>query len=255
MYFSHERAVDWCTAVAEIARTHEVVLSGAVELFVIPSFPSIPAAQQILKGLARVGAQNLSTEDVGALTGEVSGSVLTEIGCTVVEVGHAERRELFGETDAVVRAKTAAALRNKLRPVLCIGESHKSSAAEAAVECIRQLDDALRDADAHGYQGAITVAYEPHWAIGAPEPASAQHIQEVCTRLRAYARLLKLHPESSVIYGGSAGPGLFTELAGTVDGLFLGRFAHDPTAIRSILDEIGRITSDRTSDRPAVAGH
>ncbi|MBH0024385.1 triose-phosphate isomerase family protein [Salinibacterium sp. SWN248] len=255
MYFSHDRTVAWCTAVAEIARTHDAVLSGAAELFVIPTFPSIPAAHQILNGVARVGAQNLSTEDAGALTGEVSGSVLAEVGCTVVEVGHAERRRLFGETDPIVRAKTAAALRNNLRPVLCVGEAHQSTAAEAAAECIRQLDDALMDADADGHRGAITVAYEPHWAIGAPEPASARHIQDVCTLLREYAARLELHSGSAVIYGGSAGPGLLTELAGTVDGLFLGRFAHDPAAIRSILDEIGRIASDRTSDRPAVAGH
>ncbi|WP_307842691.1 triose-phosphate isomerase family protein [Salinibacterium sp. NK8237] len=254
MYFSHQRTIEWCTAVAEIARTHDAVLSGAAELFVIPTFPSIPAAQQILNGLARVGAQNLSTEDAGALTGEVSGSVLAEVGCTVVEVGHAERRSLFGETDDIVRAKIAAALRNNLRPVLCIGEAAQATPAEAATECIRQLDDAVRDADTHDHQGPITIAYEPHWAIGAPEPASAGHIQAVCTRLREYAHTLTLHAGSTVIYGGSAGPGLLTELAGTVDGLFLGRFAHDPAAIRSILDEIGRITVDRRSGHSAVAG-
>ena len=81
------------------------------------------------------------------------------------------------------------------------------------------------------------VAYEPHWAIGAAEPAPDDHISTVCAALRTAVAGLDAHPDSSVIYGGSAGPGLLTRLADTVDGLFLGRFAHDPTALATVLDE------------------
>ncbi|WP_172407023.1 triose-phosphate isomerase, partial [Clavibacter michiganensis] len=98
-----------------------------------------------------------------------------------------------------------------------------------------------------GHGGRIVVAYEPQWAIGAAEPASDAHIRAVCRELRAHVRALDAHPGSAVIYGGSAGPGLLTRIGDDVDGLFLGRFAHDPRAVASILDEVHA----RAAARPA----
>lgn len=242
MYFSHARTLEWCRAVAEIARTHPAVQEGGAELFVIPSYLSVPAAREILGDLAAVGAQDLATEDSGAFTGEVSGSQIAEFGCTVVEVGHAERRRLFGETDDVVRRKTDAALRNGLSPVLCIGEAEKQDPADAAAECIRQLDDALSTAVQAQHGGRVIVAYEPFWAIGAPEPAEPEYITAVCSILREHVRSLSDFPDSAVIYGGSAGPGLLSRIGGDVDGLFLGRFSHDPAAVETILDEVRKLS-------------
>jgi triosephosphate isomerase (TIM) len=242
MYFSHARTVEWCRAVADIARTHPALADANAELFVVPTYLSVPAAREILGDLALVGAQDLSTEDAGAFTGEVSGAEIAELGCRVVEVGHAERRRLFGETDETVRAKTDAALRNSLAPILCIGEAVQSTPANAAAECIRQLDDALMLARERGHFGRVIVAYEPYWAIGAPEPASPEYIRAVCAELRDHVRGLSEFPQSAVIYGGSAGPGLLTQIGGSVDGLFLGRFAHDPAAVSRILDEAHELT-------------
>ncbi|WP_166996949.1 triose-phosphate isomerase family protein [Paramicrobacterium fandaimingii] len=247
MYFSHARTVEWCRAVAQLARTHPAILEGEAELFVIPSYLSIPAAREILGDLAAVGAQDLAAEDVGAYTGEVSGAQLAEFGCRVVEVGHAERRRLFGETPEVVSLKTAAALRNGLTPVLCIGEADKKSPTDAAAECISQLDDALADARRAQNSGPVIVAYEPFWAIGAPQPASPGYIRPVCASLRDYVRGLSDFPHSTVIYGGSAGPGLLSHVGDDVDGLFLGRFSHDPAAIGTILDEV-RTHSTRAAE-------
>ncbi|OMH36688.1 triose-phosphate isomerase family protein [Tersicoccus sp. Bi-70] len=238
MYFGHERALAWCRDVADLAREHPAVRSGAVELAVMPTYLAIPAALRILDGVAVVGGQDLATADEGAYTGEVSGAELAEIGCRVVEVGHAERRALFGETDAVVCAKTAAALRHGLTPFLCVGETDRGEPADAAAACVRQIDDALRDAPGDSNGGApIVVAYEPRWAIGAPEPAEPAYIRAVCSILRSHVRSLAAHPRSRVVYGGSARPGLLSAVADDVDGLFLGRFAHDPAALASILDE------------------
>ena len=237
MYFSHARTVAWCHSVAEIAGEHPAISGGAVELFVIPSYLSVPAALEAFGPLALVGAQDLSTEDSGAYTGEVSGAEIAELGCRVVEVGHAERRRLFGETPEVVAAKTAAALRNGLDPVLCIGEAERTTPEEAVRDCIAQIDSALEPSRLAGHSGRVIVAYEPHWAIGAPEPASAGYIRAVCSALQKHVRSLSSFPESAVIYGGSAGPGLLSEIADSVDGIFLGRFAHDPEALRVILDE------------------
>jgi len=232
MYFGHAAALSWFDRVAEVARAHPAVVSGEVELFVIPSFPSIPGALAAFEGTGvLVGAQDLFWEDSGAYTGEVSGVELAELGVRVAEVGHAERRRLFFETDAVVAAKTAAALRNGIAPVLCIGEAAQVTPALAAKEVIAQLDLALQGAP----EGRVIVAYEPVWAIGAAEPAGPEHISAVCVALREH--LDATGREGAVIYGGSAGPGLLTKLGSSVDGLFLGRFAHDPAALAAVLDE------------------
>ncbi|OUE05829.1 Triosephosphate isomerase [Clavibacter michiganensis subsp. michiganensis] len=245
MYLGHAETVAWCEAVAAIARTHPATTGGEAELVALPSYLSVPAAVRILDGLAAVGAQDLAAEDAGAFTGEVSGGQIRELGGAFVEVGHAERRRLFGETDQVVRRKADAALRAGLVPILCVGEETRQDPADAARECIRQLDDALAAARAAGHR--IVVAYEPQWAIGAAEPASDAHIRAVCRELRAHVRALDAHPGSAVIYGGSAGPGLLTRIGDDVDGLFLGRFAHDPRAVASILDEVHA----RAAARPA----
>lgn len=238
MYLSHAQTVRWMQAVAAIVSAHP---AARVTTFAVPQYPSIPACVEIgAPAHIAVGAQDLSTEDAGALTGEVSGAVLAELGCRYVEVGHAERRRLFGETDDVVAAKVHAALRNGLTPILCIGEERRGDAATAAEHCLSQIDAGLAAARAAGAHGDIVVAYEPLWAIGAARPADAEHIRAVCGRLRED---WAADSRGSVIYGGSAGPGLLTEVAGAVDGLFLGRFAHDPAAFRAILDEAAAVSA------------
>lgn len=237
MYFSHAQTRRWCGAVASLARQHPAVREGEAELFVIPSFLSVPAALDILGDVAMVGTQDLAAADSGAFTGEVSGAEIAELGCRLVEVGHAERRTLFGESEEVVRAKTEAALRNGLTPVLCVGERNAGDPHDAARECIHQLDDALAGARRAGHSGRVIVAYEPLWAIGAAQPAAPEHIRSVGAALRRHVRGLEGFPGSAVIYGGSARPGLLAEVADDVDGLFLGRFAHDPQALAAILDE------------------
>ncbi|MER6090951.1 triose-phosphate isomerase [Streptomyces bluensis] len=234
MYFGHHQTLNWARKVADLARDHPAVTSGAVRLFVLPAFPALVPANGILGpyGIS-VGAQDIATEDTGPYTGEVGGPSLREIGCQYAEVGHAERRRLYGEDDTVVAAKTAAALRNGLTPVLCVGERDRVTPQEAAERTVAEAARLL-----HGLDGSVVVAYEPQWAIGAPEPASTEHIGTVCAALRQWLDGRPRHTGSTVIYGGSAGPGLLSRLAGTAEGLFLGRFAHDPANVAAILDEI-----------------
>jgi len=243
MYFGHRQARDWFARVAEIARTHPAVIGGDVELFVIPTYLQVlPAVDAFAGTRVLVGAQDAAAEDSGAFTGEVSPAELAEVGVEVVEVGHAERRRLFGETEDVVAAKTKAALRNGLVPVLCLGETARAGADVAASEVIAQLQSALAGAPA----GRVLVAYEPVWAIGAPEPAPAQHIRAVAGALQAAVATMPGRAGSGVIYGGSAKPGLLGTLGDSVDGLFLGRFAHDPGALATVLDEAAELASRRT---------
>jgi triosephosphate isomerase len=248
MYFSHARTLTWSAEVAAIARRHPAVQRGVVDLFVVPSFPALVPVREALAGTpVRLGAQDLATHDAGAFTGEVSGAELAEVGCTLAEIGHAERRDLFHEDDAVVAAKTAAALRHGITPLLCVGEADETSPALAALEVTQQVDLALAAADEAGLTGELLVAYEPLWAIGAPEPASAGHITEVVAAVEEHLAGLPDRAGSRVIYGGSAGPGLLTELGGQVRGLFLGRFAHDASAVERILDEALALTPDEAA--------
>lgn len=238
LYFDHEETLAWCRQVAQLAREHPALRQERVTLFVLPSFQALVPAGEILAGAGvALGAQDLHWEDRGAFTGEVSGVALQEVGCRYVEVGHAERRRLFGEDEKVVRAKTAAALRNRLIPVICVGEDKEGSVEQAAGVCVEQLRSALDVGDADLGSRNIVVAYEPIWAIGAATPASAEHISGVCGRLKEWLEQQDRIPEWSVIYGGSAGPGLLARLGPEVDGLFLGRFAHRVEALTDIIDE------------------
>ncbi|MDR6171116.1 triose-phosphate isomerase family protein [Curtobacterium sp. SORGH_AS_0776] len=242
MYFSHARTLEWAAAVADIARTHPAVQSGAVELFVIPTFPAlVPVREVIGDAPMTLGAQDLAWADIGAFTGEVSGAELREIGVALVEIAHAERRSLFHETDEEIAGKVHAAFRNHLRPLICVGETARASSETAVADVTAQLDRFLATATADGLAGPIIAAYEPVWAIGAPAPAPDEHIVAVLAGIEEH---LASRPElagSVAIYGGSAGPGLLTRGQGRIGGLFLGRFAHDPAAIRTILDEAAQL--------------
>jgi triosephosphate isomerase (TIM) len=242
MYFGHVDARQWFARVAELAAVHPAVADGRLEFFVIPTYLQVLPAVEAFGGTrVLVGAQDVSAWDHGAYTGEVSAAELAEVGVRVAEVGHAERRRLFGESDEVVAAKVAASLRNGITPVLCLGEVDELPSTDASAEVVRQLHAALDGAPA----GRVIVAYEPVWAIGAAEPAPVSHITAVAARLRAELDSLAGRDGSAVIYGGSAGPGLLAELGDSVDGVFLGRFAHDPHALAGVLDEAAALADSR----------
>ncbi|MBE6476911.1 MAG: triosephosphate isomerase [Propionibacteriaceae bacterium] len=230
MYFERARTLDYARSLVELVGA-EQGLSEAVRMAVLPDFLTIAEAGTILNGSGIVlGAQDLCQDDRGARTGEVSGADLAALGVGVVEVGHAERRTIYREDDAMVAAKTAAAVRNGIIPLLCIGEAERSTEAEAAAKCIAQVRSAL----AGTRPDDLWLGYEPYWAIGAPAPAPSEYVSGVCRLIREG---LGDVPGLSLLYGGSAGPGLLGTLDPAIDGLFLGRFAHDPAAFVSVAKE------------------
>lgn len=242
MYFGYRETLDWCTEVARLARGHRGIRDGTVELFVLPSFPALPAVAEIFgTGPVAWGAQDLAWTDDGAFTGEVGGAMLRELGCRYAEIGHAERRRHLGEDDVVVAAKTAAAVRHGLVPVLCLGEPSRSDPERVAELCADQVRAALAGVPPSA-PDRLVVAYEPHWAIGADRPADPGYVSEVCGRLGATVRGIA-GGAARVIYGGTAGPGLLSRLGGDVDGLFLGRSVHDARAMRGVLDEAHALAS------------
>lgn len=240
MYFGYQRTLGWCRAIAAHLDAEPWVRSGHIQVFVIPSFPMLAAAKEILGSRARVGAQDVFWEDQGAYTGEVSPAVLRELGCDIAEIGHAERRRLFAEDGQQIAAKTQAAWRNGLTPVLCVGEAQFGAVQDTVALCLGELDSALVQVRSAQLAGELILAYEPQWAIGAAEPATPQYIGDVCQALRAGV-VERCGASARVIYGGSAGPGLLNRLGNQVDGLFLGRFAHEPAAFASILQEAAQL--------------
>ncbi|MGN8198281.1 triose-phosphate isomerase family protein [Salinisphaera sp. RV14] len=241
MYLDRPRTREWCAAAAATANRHPAVRSGAVELIVFPTLPAMEAAMAACADApVAFGAQDLFWADRGAYTGAVSGADLADMGCVYAEIGHAERRRIFGESDAIVAKKVVAAVRNGLTPWLCIGESESGPVDEAIDFCSNQLAAALAELDR---PTSMVIAYEPVWAIGQSDAASASHVAEVARGIKAGLVERAGQTDVPVVYGGSAAPGTLTELGTAVDGLFLGRFAHDTAAFEAILDEAAELVS------------
>lgn len=237
MYFGYQQTLDWSRQVAEIVRQHPLLSAcPQATLFTFPSAPVLEGTLRAFDGTAmQVGTQNIAPAEPGAWTGETSAAMVSEMGGKFVEIGHAERRRHFHEDEAVICRKVQLALENGLTPVICIGEPEKMAIDSATAYAIQEADQIIHFLQQHALTGELIFAWEPQWAIGAPQPASSDYIQSVCAGLRAH--LSALPGDHRVIYGGSAGPGLLTQLWPHVDGLFLGRFAHQPAAMQAILDE------------------
>lgn len=180
-----------------------------VEVVVIPPFTDIRSVQTVVEGdnlKIKYGAQDISTHESGAYTGEVSAEMLAKLGVSYVVVGHSERREYHGESDALVGEKARVALAAGMTPIICCGEGLEVRKEGRHVEhVLAQIDGALDGMDAE-QAAKIVIAYEPIWAIGTGEVATPEDAQEVCGAIRA--RLAKLYtPELAdsvrVLYGGS----------------------------------------------------
>ncbi|MGR0158644.1 triose-phosphate isomerase family protein [Paenarthrobacter nitroguajacolicus] len=233
MYMGYAQSLEWLEQLVAEVDARPALAAGRVVPFVIPSFPVIPQAACLIAATPLVlGAQNCGWSD-GPWTGEVSPSMLSELGVGLVEIGHAERRRYFAEDEAMIALKVSAAVDAGLTPLLCVGESEALAPVAAADTVYRQIKAAVSGDWSMGAQ--LVVAYEPVWAIGAPEPASAEYVSQVVDALRC---LLSRHglSRTPIIYGGSAKPGLLPQLDG-VSGLFLGRFAHDARNFGRVLDE------------------
>ncbi|KAK4548143.1 hypothetical protein LTR36_010012 [Oleoguttula mirabilis] len=236
MYFDLPSTLRYIDAVSQLSSAAE---QANVDLFVIPDFVTLLSAKGKLQNTSiQLGAQDTYSEDKGAFTGEVSPLTLKQAGVNIVEIGHAERRRLFGETDQDVAKKAAAIVRNGMVPLVCIGEKSKSNIASQAVglavsECKPQITAALSQIPD---DAEVILAYEPVWAIGAAEPAGADHVVTVTQNLRELVSGRK--GRTRILYGGSAGPGTFDKLKDGVDGLFLGRFAHDVKNLETVIQEM-----------------
>lgn len=199
-----------------------------VDVAVIPPFVYLQAvAGAVNSSSVAVGAQDIYYEEKGAFTGEISAAMLKDIGCTYVLCGHSERRHILGETDELVNKKLVAAIAGGLLPILCVGELQAEREGSQTEEVVaRHVKEGLAGLSAKK-MAAVTVAYEPVWAIGTGLTATPDQAQEVHAFIRKLLGDLydsTVAEETRILYGGSAKPENAAELMGCddIDGLLVG---------------------------------
>jgi triosephosphate isomerase len=201
--------------VAELGKTVDV------DIVVCPPFTSLESVGKALDGsTVKLGAQNMHPEASGAFTGEVSASMLRAFFATHVILGHSERRQYFGETDEFINKKVIAALKNQLRPILCVGETLAEREAGSTLKVVQTQVEAGLEGVSKELATNVVIAYEPVWAIGTGKVATTEQAQEVHAFIRTL--LTKLFGEQvaqkvRILYGGSMKPANAPELLAQKD--------------------------------------
>lgn len=210
-----------------------------LELALCAPYTHLPALQKALSGSSiRSGAQDVSAHDRGAYTGEVSAAMLQDVGAHYVIVGHSERREYHGESDALVGAKVKAVLGSGLVPILCVGERlEQREAGEAEAVTLGQLRTALEGVTLQNADDLV-IAYEPVWAIGTGKTATDADAGTMCGAIRGELRSLMPEPAENIriLYGGSMkganAPGLLAQP--DINGGLIGSASLDAASLAEI---------------------
>ena len=208
----------------------------AVDVVVLPPFTDIRSVQTLIDGdrlRLSYGAQDLSPDVCGAFTGDISGSMLSKLGCSYVAVGHSERRAIHKEDDATINRKIKAALTNEITPIFCIGEELDiREAGNHVAHVLNQLRNGLKGFHKPDLK-KIVFAYEPVWAIGTGKTASAADAEEVCAAIRR--ELVKFGSDeiaegARILYGGSVKSANIVEIMQqpNIDGVLVGGASLDP---------------------------
>ena len=195
------------------------------------------AAQNVALQAVGLGAQDVSAHVLGAYTGEMSAAMLKDFGCRYAIVGHSERRQYHGETDAVVAAKAQQALAHGITPIVCLGETLEQREAGQTFEVVKRQLAAVIHLNGHCIS-EIVVAYEPVWAIGTGKTASSEQAQEVHARLREQLKAASAHAERiKILYGGSMNAGNAAGLLAQpdIDGGLIGGASLKPADFLAII--------------------
>lgn len=206
MHLTHLEAIGLVQKVVFSLKAAEL---DAAEVVVLPPFTALRSVQTLVAGdklSIGYGAQDVSFRDSGAYTGEVSGAMLSALGCGYVTVGHSERRQYLGEDDSLVAVKAQAAIRHGITPIVCVGENLEIRRTGGHVEYVRDQGATSLDGLTAEQVAGIVIAYEPVWAIGTGEVATPEDAQEVCGAIRAWLAE-RFGPETAaavrILYGGS----------------------------------------------------
>lgn len=218
---------DSCLSLVHLLQ-HKLQTSNSVEIAICPPLVYLHDVGSNLRGSnIGLGAQNMFHEKEGAFTGEISGAMLRDLGCSYVILGHSERRQFMGETDAIVNKKVFAALRSELTPIVCVGETLQEREAGVTKQVIAtQMKGSL--AKLSSDQGEkLVIAYEPVWAIGTGKTATPAQAEEVHLQIRNLLNDFFGKPVAESIriqYGGSVKPDNAVELLSqpNIDGALVG---------------------------------
>ena len=208
-----------------------------VDVLLAPSFVSLESFRKNLNKKIEVSAQNLSQFDDGAYTGEVSTSMLKDIGVENVIIGHSERREKFFESNEIVNAKVKKALADGFHVILCLGEALEVKVENKEVDFVK--DELLKSLEGIENIENITIAYEPIWAIGTGKTCSAEDAEKMCREIRQIIN--KNYGEISekirILYGGSVKPSNAKEILSeeNIDGVLVGGASLDPEGFIEII--------------------
>lgn len=196
------------------------IVGEGVEIVICPTHVHLQAAAEALAGsVVKLGAQDAFHEKTGAYTGEVSAVMLAELGVRYAIVGHSERRQLFGEDNAIVAKKFAAVLEAGLTPILCVGETLQQREQGKTEEVVlAQLNAILEMVGSEGLRGAV-LAYEPVWAIGTGQTATPEQAQQIHALLRSHvaSQDQSTAAELPILYGGSVKADNAVELFNQMD--------------------------------------
>ena len=210
-----------------VAGLKQIAANPKADAAVCPPFVFIPSVAQGLDGsFINVGAQNLSEQPEGAFTGEVAASMLVDVACQYVIVGHSERRTLYGESDDIVAAKFIAAQAAGLTPILCVGESLEQREAGETLAFVEQQLAAVVDKAGVDALATAVVAYEPIWAIGTGKTATPEQAQAVHAHIRQFVagQSQAVADGLQILYGGSVKADNAAELFANddIDGALVG---------------------------------
>jgi triosephosphate isomerase len=216
------------------------------EVIIAPPFTALQVVgQELQNSPIQLSAQNVHWAEAGAYTGEISSFMLTDLGCTYCLIGHSERRQWFGETDAQVHQKLLACLKAGLKPVLCIGETLEEREGGRVQEIIgRQLREATQELSLEAISQGV-IAYEPVWAIGTGRSASPAAAQEVHAFIRAWLEESfnkTVAKGKRIVYGGSVTPENIQELClePDIDGALVGGASLQPEKFLALIMEVNK---------------
>ena len=195
-----------------------------VDVLIAPSFVTLESLRKNLKDEIKVAGQNVSEFDDGAFTGEISTSMLKDIGVEEVIIGHSERREKFSESDEIINAKVKKALEDGLSVILCLGESLEVKEEGKEVDFVR--DELLKSLDGVDDLENLTIAYEPIWAIGTGKTCSSEDAEIMCREIRNIIneKYGEISQKTRILYGGSVKPSNAGEILSkeNIDGVLVG---------------------------------
>ncbi|WP_102028634.1 triose-phosphate isomerase [Salirhabdus sp. Marseille-P4669] len=199
----------------------KVPASDKVDSVVCAPFLALPTLVEKAKGSnVKIGAQNMHFEENGAFTGEVSPTMLKDLGVDYVVIGHSERREMFNETDESVNKKTKAAFANGLIPIVCVGETLEQRENNETKTLVEAQVKAALDGLSEEQVKETVIAYEPIWAIGTGKTASSEEANEVCAHIRQVVKSAVSDAAAEAVriqYGGSVKPANIDELLAQTD--------------------------------------